>query len=568
MKAITGGLSGAILVLASIFCTTGPNGFAAEEAGSAPPSEGACPAAAPDFADPLSAPHWNGWGVEPTQHRFQPADMARLAAADVPRLKLKWAFGFPGASRAYTQPTIVGGRIFVGGQGRKVYSLDAKTGCTYWEFDAGASVRASIVVAKDAATDRAGWLAYFGDDRANVHAVDAVTGKALWTTRIDDHPVARITGSPILVGTTLFVPVSSAEEFRAMDPHYPCCSFRGSVVALQASTGKLLWKSRTIAQEPKAGATSSAGVQLSGPSGAAVWSAPTFDAKRGMIYVTTGDNYSDPPTETSDAVLAFNAVSGDFAWSRQMTAGDAYNMACGLLMAAANCPENKGPDLDFGSPAILADLPDGKRVLIGGQKSGVVTALDPDRGGEIVWQKRVGRGGRLGGVQWGSAADGAKIYVAVSDIKLDTVAVGTPGAQAPAAFPQIALLPDSKAGGGLHALRLDTGEEVWHTPHPGCHDVPGCSPAQSAAVTAIPGIVFSGGLDGHLRAYSADDGRIVWDVDTKGEHPTVNGVAAHGGSIDGPGTVVVDGMIYVSSGSSFYGTIPGNALMAYSVDGR
>ena len=158
--------------------------------------------------------------------------------------------------------------------------------------------------------------------------------------------------------------------------------------------------------------------------------------------------------------------------------------------------------------------------------------------------------------------------MAVSDIKLDTVALGTPGAQAPAAFPQIALLTDSKAGGGLHALRLDTGEEVWHTPHPGCHDVPGCSPAQSAAVTAIPGIVFSGGLDGHLRAYSADDGRIVWDVDTKGEHPTVNGVAAHGGSIDGPGTVVVDGMIYVSSGSSFYGTIPGNALMAYSVDGR
>jgi polyvinyl alcohol dehydrogenase (cytochrome) len=424
-------------------------------------------------------------------------------------------------------------------------------------------VRAAIVVGES----ETGWRAYFGDAHAYVHAVDAVTGKELWTVRIDDHRAARVTGAPILVGTTLFVPVSSMEEFLAMNPNYPCCTFRGSVVALDAATGKVLWKSYTIAQEPKPRAKSSAGVQLSGPSGAAIWSAPTFDAATGMIYVATGDNYSDPPSDTSDAILAFNAASGNLAWSGQITSGDAFNMACNAK-AAENCPQSKGPDLDFGSSAILADLADGKRVLLAAQKSGVVTALDPDRGGEIVWQKRVGRGGALGGVMWGPATDGDKIYVAVSDVKISAVAPGTPGAEPAAAYPQLAFLLNNATGGGLHALKLDTGEEVWATPHPGCHGIPGCSPAQSAAVTAIPGIVFSGGLDGHLRAYSAADGRIVWDADTKGEHPAVNGVTAHGGSIDGPGPVVVGGILYVNSGSAFYGTIPGDALLAYSVDGR
>jgi polyvinyl alcohol dehydrogenase (cytochrome) len=563
MKTGAHGFAVAALLLASIFCAANLSGIAAEESSSPPAAKAACPGPAPSFTDPLNAPHWNGWGAGLSQHRFQGADMAQLAAADVPRLKLKWAFGIAGASRAYTQPTVMGGRLFFGSQTGKVYSLDANTGCTYWETDAGAPVRAAITLGKD----EAGWRAYFGDARAEVHAVDAVTGKTLWTTHVDYHVAARITGAPLLAGTTLFVPVSSSEESRAMNAQYACCSFRGSIVALQASTGKLLWKSYTIAQEPKEFATNSPGVHRSGPSGAAVWSAPTFDAAKNAIYVTTGDNYSDPPTDTSDAVLAFNAASGGLLWSRQMTTGDAYNMACSAT-GAGNCPERKGPDHDFGSSAILSDLADGKRILLAAQKSGVVTALDPDRGGEIVWQKRVGRGGSLGGVMWGPATDGGKIYVAVSDLKLSSAAPGTPGAQPAAAYPQLAFLLDQATGGGLHALKLDNGEEVWRTPHPGCHDVPGCSPAQSAAVTAIPGVVFSGGLDGHLRAYAAEDGRIVWDVDTKGEHATVNGVAAHGGSIDGPGPVVVGGILYVNSGSFFFGTMPGNVLLAYSVDGR
>ena len=555
-------LSGTILALAVMAGATHSHNAAAEEAGSASSSAGACANTPPAFADPLSAPYWNGWGVDPQQSRFQPAAMAQLAAADVPRLKLKWAFAFPDASFAFAQPTVIGGRVFVGSQAGKVYSLDATTGCTYWQFEAGALVRAAITVGQNPA----GWTAYVGDRHANVHALDAMTGKVLWTTHVDDQPAARITGAPTLVGTTLFVPVSSTEETMATNPKYSCCSFRGSVVALDASNGKTLWKGYTIAEEAKPGAMSSAGVQLLGPSGAAVWSSPTFDAAKGLLYVTTGDNYSDPPTDTSDAILAFDAASGKLVWSRQITSGDAFNVAC--PGKGPNCPAAKGPDFDFGSSAILVTLPNGKRALIAGQKSGVVTAVDPDQAGAILWQTRVGHGGPLGGVQWGSAADDTKIYAAVSDTSLHIVASGTPGSQTIPSYPKMAWLLDGSSGGGLHALELETGEEVWHTPHPGCGETPGCGRAQSAAVTAIPGVVFSGGLDGHLRAYSADDGRIIWDVDTKGEHHTVNDVAARGGSIDGPGVVVVGGTLYATSGYGSWGGAPGNVLLAYTVDGR
>jgi polyvinyl alcohol dehydrogenase (cytochrome) len=549
--------------LLAVLCLASAIGARGEELGSGPASNGSCPTAGAPLSEMASAPHWNGWGVNPSQHRFQPGEMAQLGADDLPRLKLKWAFGFPGATRSVAQPTVVGGRVFIGSQGGKVYSLDAKSGCAYWEFDAGRTVRSAIVVGQNAS----GWTAYFGDQRANVYAVDALTGKLLWKTRSDEHSAAVITGAPTLVGGVLFVPVSSFEEVTGANPGYSCCSFRGSINAFEAATGKLLWKSYTIPVEPKPTTTNSGGVQLMGPSGAAVWSSPTFDAAKGMVYVTTGDNYSDPATDTSDAILAFNAETGAFEWSRQMTAGDAYTVACGSPRRT-NCPADSGPDFDFGSSAILVDLANGKRALVAGQKSGVVTAVDPDRGGEIIWQRRIGKGSSMGGVQWGMATDGSKIYAAVSDLKVYAVTPGAAGAQPLAFNPAVVLRVDSRAGGGLHALKVDSGEEAWQTPHPGCNDVPGCSPAQSAAVTAIPGVVFSGGLDGHLRAYSAEDGRILWDVDTKGEYHTVNGVPAHGGSIDGAGAVVVGGMLYVTSGSAFVGTIPGNVLLAYSVDGQ
>jgi len=525
-------------------------------------SNGKCSDASVSLADALAKPHWNGWGVNLSQHRFQPAAMAQLGAEDVPRLKLKWAFGFPGATRADAQPTLMGGALFVGSRSGKVYALDARTGCTHWVFEAGAGVRSAITVA--ASGD--GWSAYFGDQRGNAFAIDAVTGTLRWKTHIENHPAALVSGAPTLAGGVLYVPVSSFEEVSGANPRYECCSFRGSLVALEAATGKILWQGYAIPQEPAPVRKNALGTQLWGPSGAAIWSSPTIDLDRRMIYVTTGDSYSDPPADTSDAFIAFRVDTGELAWSRQMTVGDAFTVAC-TGADRANCPEAKGPDLDFGSSPILVKLPDGRRMLIAGQKSGVVHAIDPDRQGAIVWQRRVGRGGSLGGVQWGSAVDQDNVYVAVSDIGVRAAAEGTVGAQK-APFGGRSFLLEPGVGGGIYALKLATGEIVWRTPHPGCRDAPGCSPAQSAAVTAIPGVVFSGGLDGHLRAYAVSDGQIIWDVDTAKEYSTVNGVAAHGGSLDGPGPVVVDGMLYVNSGYAFFGTAPGNALLAFSIDGK
>ena len=461
------------------------------------------------LAEAFSRPHWNGWGAGVAQRRFQNAAMAQLTAADVPRLRLKWAFGFPNVTRAYAQPAVVGGRVFVGSAGGKVYALDASSGCTHWEFAALAPVRTAISVGQGPR----GWTIYFGDQRANAYGVDALTGQQVWTARVDDHKAAIITGAPVLHDGVLYVPVSSFEEVTGSAPLYPCCTFRGSVAALDAESGKLLWKGHSIVGEPAPTRKNEQQVQLWGPSGAAVWSSPTIDPVKRMVYATTGNSYSDPPSDGGNAFVAFHLESGIRAWARQMTAGDAYTVACNRQPAGAgNCPKADGPDVDFGSSAMLVPLAGGRRALIAGQKSGVVHALDPDREGAVLWQTRVGAGGKLGGVQWGSAADEQHVYVAVSDVRIQPVPAGTPGAQ-PSPF-GISFRVDPEAGGGLLALRLDTGEVVWKTPHPGCNQLPGCSPAQSAAVTAIPGVVFSGGLDGHLRAYASGTGQIIWDVDT------------------------------------------------------
>jgi polyvinyl alcohol dehydrogenase (cytochrome) len=515
------------------------------------PEAALCPAAGATtgtsgatWDDPFAKPFWNGWGVNLGQQRFQPAAMAQLPADRVPNLKLKWAFAFPGAARAWAQPTVVGGRVFAGSAARKVYSLDAKTGCTYWTFDADVPVRAAITIGPLAG----GWAAYFGDQHGTAYAVNALTGKLIWKIRVDDHPAAIITGAPTLAAGRLYVPVSSGEEVTSASPKYECCKFRGSLSALNAATGEVIWKSYTIAESPRPVRKNDQGVQLWGPSGAGIWSSPTIDLKKHAVYVTTGDSYSDPAAPTSDAFLAFDMETGKLLWSRQMTANDAFIVGCGSP-TKTNCPEAPGPDFDFGSSPMLVDLPGGKRALIAGQKSGMVHALDPDQQGEVLWQVRAGKGSSLGGVQWGSAVDGENVYVAVSDLGF----IG-PGALNP------------KAGGGLFAFNMATGKQVWHTPPPGCTDRPGCSPAQSAAVTAIPGVVFSGSLDGHLRAYATGSGRIVWDIDTAREYQTVNGVKGNGGSIDGPGPVVVGGMLFTNSGYRLFAGAPGNVLLAFSVE--
>jgi len=369
----------------------------------------------------------------------------------------------------------------------------------------------------------------------------------LWKTNVDRHRAARITGAPRLHAGKLYVPVASLEEASGASADYECCTFRGSVLALDAANGKQIWKTYIIPEQPKVAGKNKKSVRQWGPSGAGVWSTPTVDADHKLIYVATGDNYSLPASRTSDAVVALDMESGKMRWVRQLTEKDAWNVAC-IQADVTNCPEGAGPDFDFASSAILVNLPNGKRALIAGQKSGVVHALDPDREGEILWQARAGKGGVVGGIEWGPAADEKNVYVAVSDVQLDTNGQVSP-----------------KAGGGLLALQLADGKQMWRAEPPPCPDTrKGCSPAQSAAVTVIPGVVFSGSLDGHLRAYSTTDGRVVWDFDTAREFTTVNGVSGHGGAINGPGATAAGGMLFVNSGYGFLGQMPGNVLLAFA----
>lgn len=519
-----------------------------------------CSGDAQPFPDPAKGPHWNGWSVDFANTRFQDAAAAGFTAGDVARLKVKWAFGLGDASDARAQPTIAGGRVFAGSQTGAVYSLDARTGCVHWIFQADGAVTAAIVIGTASRSSKRP-AAYFGDQRANVYAADAATGKLLWRVHVEDHFAARVTAASLLHGGVLYVPVASIEEGLAPAPTYECCTFRGSIVALDAASGTRIWKTYTVAEEPQPTKKSKAGAQMHGPSGASVWSAPTFDEKRKVLYIATGNNYSDPPTKTSDAILALDGKTGKILWSRQVTPNDSTNTSCDIP-GKMNCPDTDGPDSDFGQSPILVSLANGRRALVIGQKSGVAHGLDPDRQGEVLWQTRVGQGGKLGGLQWGSAADRENMYVALSDLHFRGIVAD------PAAPQGYRLGLDPNQGGGLFALRLATGEKVWSSKPAPCGERKRCSPAQSAAVTAIPGVVFSGSLDGHLRAYSAASGEVVWDADTVREYETVNGQKATGGSLDGPGPAIAGGMLYVNSGYGQWGGMPGNILLAFSIDGK
>ena len=517
---------------------------------------GFCEDAPGEFSVADGAPQWNGWGVDNTNSRFQSAENAGIPVDKVPQLKVKWVFGLPMDFRA-SQPTVVGGRVFVGSLQGRIYSLDAKTGCLYWSVKTDGGVRSTMVVDSLPGTNPPRYVVYVGDASANMYALDARTGKQLWKVDVDDHPLATITGTPKTLGNRLYVSTTALEELAGADPSYECCTFRGKMMALNRFNGKLVWRAYTLdaAQPVRKNAI---GVQLWGPSGASIWSSPALDPERNRMYVTTGDNYSDPASLTSDAVVAFDLRTGEFLWAKQFTAGDAWNVGCEQT-DDTNCPQARGPDLDFASSPILRILPDGRRVILAGQKSGVMHAIDPDRKGEILWQQRVGKGGLIGGIQWGSAADAKQVYVALSDIGVTTVPDSDIGFDTTL---------DSSVGGGMFAYDIETGERKWYIPPPGCGDRKQCSPAQSAAVSAMPGVVFSGSIDGHLRGYATNSGEVMWDYNADQEYESTNGVKTRGGSFDGPGPTIVDGMVYVNSGYGFQGGMGGNALIAFSVDGE
>lgn len=481
---------------------------------------------------------WQGWGVDLQNTRFQPA--SGLTAADIPKLKVKWAFGIPYEVTVEAQPTVVGDRVYFGSATGAVYSLDAKTGCQYWSFKADTRMRTALNIAKIGNQD----IAYFGDSETNVYAVNAETGKLIWRTRLDMHPMSGITAAPKFYKGRLYVGVrSSSEEVAAGDPKYPCCTFRGSMVALDGATGKVIWKTYTVKDPPAKTKVSAEGTQLWGPSGVGIWGSPVIDTKRNMIYAGTGNNYSDPPTNTSDAILAFDLSGGDLKWSKQLTE-DAWNASCGRP-GKPSCPANPDRDVDFGSGPIIKTLPNGKDVILAGQKSGDVYALDPDKRGDVIWRKTIAKGGANGGIQWGMTADNDNVYAPISDI-----------------FPG--------PGGGLFALKIANGEQAWYAAPatPACKGKRGCAQAQLAAASSIPGAVFSGSMDGHLRAYSAKDGSVIWDLDTVQDYDTVNGVKAHGGSMNVSGPAIANGMVFVNSGYNVMIGMPGNVVLALSVDGK
>ncbi len=488
-----------------------------------------------DLDPPPNPPVWSGWGGDARNRRFQPTRAAGITRAQVGNLKLKWAFGFAGVAATYGQPTAFKGRLFVGSEDGTVYALDSATGCLWWTYKASATVKTAISIGNQGTT------AFFGDTNGVVYAVKVDDGSLLWQARADPHPAARITGSPLLVDNRLYVPVSSGEEGASADPDYPCCTFRGSVVALDTISGKQIWKAYTVDEFPKPTRKSSRGVQYFGPSGAAVWSTPTADLKRHALYITTGNNYSGPATSLSDAVVALDLNGGKRLWSRQFTPKDLWNSGC-VAEKKDNCPERHGDDYDFGAPPILQRLANGRDILVVAQKSGVVYALDPEQRGQILWQTRIGRGGPLGGIEWGGATDRHHAYFPLSDFDFD----------------------QPLAGGGMFALDLHNGKQVWRVepPKPACLGKYGCSAAQMAPPTAIPGVVFSGSLDGHLRAYDANDGSILWDFDTAKEFQTTNGVRAHGGSMNAAGPAIVDGVLYVNTG--YTNAMDGNVLLAFA----
>ena len=490
----------------------------------------------PPLADPAAGRGWNGWGNGLANTRFQTADAARLTAEQVPRLKLKWAFGFPTGVSANAQPTVVAGRVFVGSDNGFFYALDAKTGCVYWSFEQASIVRNAPSGGAVTGQGATRFAVYFGDGHANVYALDAQDGRLLWKTKVDPHFVARITAGVTYHDGKVFVPVSSSEEFSSGHRDYPCCTARGSVVALDANTGKEIWKSWVVPDEPKPYKTMDNGVVLYSPAGGAVWNAPTVDPVRGAVYVGTGDATTAPPAKTTDAIMAIDINSGKLLWSYQATENDVFMGGCNGPNRSDACPNPMGPDMDIGNSPILTTLPNGKRALLGGTKSADVFALDPDNNGALLFRMNAaggqtggGRGGR-GSIVWGGAADAQHVYY---------------GAGA----------------AGLAAIRPGTGERAW------VFQPQGRGVALGAAPTVIPGVVFQGGSNGRLYAVSAADGQQLWEFDTSQDFETVNRMVAHGGAISVSGAVVVDGMVYIGSGYAVgTGATAGNVLLAFGID--
>ena len=514
-------------------------GRAPAAAVAANPNTNRCAAPTP-ATDPTRGAAWMNWGNDYSNSRFAP--QSGLTAADLPRLKLKWAFGFEGITTARVQPALAAGKLFVASDNAELHALDPRTGCAYWTFKADFGVRSALTVGPYRNAGQPGYAVFFGDQRANAYAVDIVTGKLVWKRKADEYPTAAITGAPTVQDGKVFVPIQGLqEEGSGGRGQTPCCRFRGNLTALNADTGVILWKTYMV-DEPKLRGTNTRGQEAYGPAGGAIWSSPTVDVKRRTVYVSTGNAYADPVQPLTDSVVAMDMDTGKIKWSYQATPNDNWLGGCGARNGGnLGCPEVQGPDHDFSASPLLATAGD-RQILVIPQKSGIAHALDPDTG-DLVWKYRFGQGSGLGG-QWGAAADNQNVYFGVGD-------------------------GQSQNPGGIRAAKLATGEQIWSVAGPNprlCAGQPRCGSSQGGAVTLIPGAVIAGSHDGGLRAYSTADGSILWQFDTNKEFPTVNGVKATGASIDGSPLIVVNGMIFVNSGYGGIAARPGNVFLAFGLD--
>lgn len=483
-----------------------------------------------------------GWGYD--SKRFVDARLGGLSAGDLGHLALKWSFAFPNASKARSQPVIGFGAVFVGSDDGKVYAFDLETGCARWVFEAGGEVRTAVVL-----VDGSRPAVYFGDILGKLYAVDALSGTLRWSKRLDPHPSTTITGTPLYHAGKIYAPVSSLEVVPAADPAYPCCTFRGSLVALDALRGDEIWRFWAIPEAPVARGKSPSGADIFAPSGAPMWLSPTLDLKRRVLYAGTGENYSSPADGNSDSIFAIDLDTGKRVWQRQTISGDAWNVAC-MMDKNPNCPSENGPDFDHSSSFILADLPGGRQVLVAGHKNGSVFGLDPDNGGALLWQTKVGRGSIQGGVHFGMAADGTTVYVPIND--MNNLRDGK-------------VMDAAAAKPGMQAVDIETGRILWSKVQPNLcgADRPFCDPGISAAVTAIPGAVIAGHLDGHVRAYAKADGALLWDFDTVRDFVGANGMRGRGGGMSGAGAAVGGGHIVINSGYGLYYHEPGNVLLVF-----
>ena len=498
--------------------------------------------------DLREAPEPYGWGYNTS--RFIPKKSGGIDSKNIKNLTLKWAFGFPYSQRARSQPLFAMGSIFVGSQSGDIYALDVKTGCVKWNFTASGEVRTGIIMDQweNGKKPNKRPYIYFGDILANEYALDAQTGELIWKIKSDDHPNATRTATSAKFEDILFIPISGLEVIPAFDDKYECCTFRGGLLAVDSRTGKTLWRQYSIPVPAKYSGNTSIGTRMFGPSGAPIWTSPNVDKKRRYVYIGTGENYSTPADDSSDAIIAYNIDTGEEVWRRQTLAGDAWNLAC-MGKGKPNCPKEFGPDMDYSASSITIDLGD-RDILIAGQKSGYVYGIDPDTG-KILWSNPISGGGTQGGIHFGMAAEGKTVYAPINDMQNTH---------------------DGKVWlnrkPGMHSLDAETGNIIWsNISDKECKDIDyNCDPGISAAVTAVPGAVIAGHLDGNIKVYDKENGNILWSYNTLRDFESISGSPAYGGSFSGSGPSIRNGYMAINSGYGIYNHMPGNVLLLFSLD--